>query len=48
MHFRPGHLFDCRMVRSLRNEHMSLFKCAAFLADGQLLSVGMHSGEVWT
>lgn len=34
------------MVRSLRNEHMSLFKCAAFLADGQLLSVGMHSGEV--
>ncbi len=34
------------MVRGLRNEHMSLFKCAAFLAEGQLLSVGMHSGEV--
>ncbi len=34
------------MVRSLRNEHLSVFKCAAFVDRGELLAVGMHSGEV--
>jgi hypothetical protein len=33
-------------VRSLRNEHLSVFKCAAFVDQGELLAVGMHSGEV--
>lgn len=35
-----------RLVRSLRNEHLSVFKCAAFVDRGELLAVGMHSGEV--